>query len=55
MGIKFKAPPLPAPPGEYSVEHQRQLIRVIELYFNQLDAAAPVLEVDARRYALLTG
>ena len=38
---KFRASPLPIPPSEYSPEHFRQLIRVIELYFSQLDSLTP--------------
>jgi hypothetical protein len=38
---KFRASPLPIPPAEYSPEHFRQLIRVIELYFSQLDSLTP--------------
>jgi hypothetical protein len=34
---KFKASPLPNPSGQYSQEYVRQLIRVIELYFGQVD------------------
>jgi hypothetical protein len=38
---RFRASPLPIPPAEYSPEHFRQLIRVIELYFSQLDSLTP--------------
>jgi hypothetical protein len=38
---RFRASPLPIPPSEYSPEHFRQLIRVLELYFNQLDSLTP--------------
>ena len=38
---KFRASPLPIPPAEYSPEHFRQLIRVLELYFSQLDSLTP--------------
>jgi len=37
---KFKAAPLPNPPSQYDPQYIRQLIRVIELYFNQLDSRA---------------
>jgi hypothetical protein len=40
---RFRASPLPIPPAEYSPEHFRQLIRVIELYFSQLDSLAPIV------------
>ena len=38
---KFRAAPLPNPPDQYSQEHIRQLIRVLEIYFNQLDSKTP--------------
>ena len=38
---RFRASPLPIPPSEYSPEHFRQLIRVLELYFSQLDSLTP--------------
>ena len=37
----FRASPLPNPPGEYDPQYVRQLIRVIELYFSQLDSNTP--------------
>ena len=37
---KFRASPLPNPPAQYDPQYIRQLIRVIELYFNQLDSRA---------------
>lgn len=67
MGMqKFRASPLPQPTPEYSPEQQRQLIRVIERYFNLLDSDAAInvqdvfingnsLEVETRRYTLLMG
>ena len=39
--VKFKASPLPKPPSEYDSEYMQQLIRVIEIYFSQLDSLAP--------------
>ena len=33
----FVAPALPVPPLEYSQQEQTDLIRVLRLYFNQLD------------------
>lgn len=39
---KFRASPLPNPPENYSPEYVRQLIRVIELYFGQLDSQTPL-------------
>lgn len=37
---KFRHTPLPAPALEYDAQYMRQLIRVIELYFTQLDSMA---------------
>ena len=39
---KFRAAPLPNPTPEYSVETQQQLLRVLEVYFNQLDSQTPL-------------
>lgn len=38
---KFKAAPLPNPPAAYDPQYIRQLIRVIEIYFSQLDSFTP--------------
>lgn len=38
---KFRASPLPNPPSEYDPQYIRQLIRVLETYFSQLDSKAP--------------
>jgi len=38
---KFRAAPLPNPPFEYDAQYIRQLIRVLEVYFDQLDSKAP--------------
>jgi len=38
---KFKAAPLPNPPTQYDPQYVRQLIRVIEIYFSQLDSFTP--------------
>ena len=38
---KFKAAPLPNPPADYDPQYVRQLIRVIEIYFSQLDSFTP--------------
>jgi hypothetical protein len=35
---KFRASPLPNPPAQYDPQYLRQLIRVIETYFSQLDS-----------------
>lgn len=38
---RFKAAPLPNAPSEYDAQYIRQLIRVIETYFSQLDSNTP--------------
>jgi hypothetical protein len=38
---KFKAPPLPNPPGEWDAQYMRQVLRVLEIYFSQLDSNTP--------------
>ena len=38
---RFKASPLPNAPAEYDPQYIRQLIRVIETYFSQLDSRTP--------------
>lgn len=40
--LKFRAPPLPIAGPEYKQDYFAQLIRVLGLYFNQLDSKAPV-------------
>jgi hypothetical protein len=35
---RFRASALPNPPGEYDPGYMRQLVRVVELYFSQLDS-----------------
>jgi hypothetical protein len=40
--LKFRAPPLPIAGGEYKQEYFAQLIRILGLYFNQLDSKTPV-------------
>lgn len=37
----FRASPLPNPSGDYDPQYVRQLIRVLELYFSQLDSNTP--------------
>lgn len=37
----FRAPTLPNAPFNYDVQHMRQLLRVLELYFSQLDSNTP--------------
>lgn len=38
---KFRAAPLPNPPAQYDPQYLRQVIRVIETYFSQLDSNTP--------------
>lgn len=40
--IKFVAPALPLPTPEYNQQYQTDLIRVLRLYFNQLDSNVPL-------------
>ena len=38
---KFRAAPLPNPPADYDQQYLRQFIRVLEIYFDQLDSLTP--------------
>lgn len=38
---KFRASPLPNPPAQYDPQYLRQVIRVLENYFSQLDSNTP--------------
>lgn len=38
---KFNAPPLPNPPKDWDAQYMRQVIRVLEIYFSQLDSRTP--------------
>lgn len=38
---KFRAAPLPNPPAQYDPQYLRQVIRVLETYFSQLDSNTP--------------
>ena len=38
---RFKAAPIPNPPSQYDPQYMRQVIRVIENYFSQLDSNTP--------------
>jgi len=38
---KFKAAPIPNPPSDYDAQYLRQVIRVLETYFSQLDSRTP--------------
>ena len=40
--VKFRSSPLPLPPMQYSRTYVHQLIRVLELYFNQWDSLTPI-------------
>ena len=40
---KFRSSPLPIPGGEYDQQYMLQLIRVIGLYFSQLDSTTPLV------------
>ena len=43
MGMThFRAPPMPVPSAEYSQQYSTQLIRVLGIYFSQLDSNTPV-------------
>ena len=44
MGMQgFKAPALPVPPVEYDQRYHTDLIRILRLYFNQLDSTTPLV------------
>lgn len=38
---KFRAAPLPNPPAQWDSQYMRQVIRVLETYFSQLDSNTP--------------
>jgi hypothetical protein len=38
---RFKAAPIPNAPSDYDAQYMRQVIRVIETYFSQLDSRTP--------------
>lgn len=38
---KFRAAPLPNPPAEWDPQYMRQVMRVLEIYFSQLDSNTP--------------
>jgi hypothetical protein len=38
---RFRAAPLPNPPAQYDSQYLRQVIRVLETYFSQLDSNTP--------------
>lgn len=44
MGMeRFKAPALSVPPVEYDQKYHTDLIRILRLYFNQLDSTTPLV------------
>jgi hypothetical protein len=49
---KFKAAPLPNPPVQYDPQYVRQLVRVLEIYFSQLDSLTPNQAASYRAEAL---
>jgi hypothetical protein len=63
MGMeRFKAPALPVPPVEYDQKYHTDLIRVLRIYFNQLDSTTPLvldglqlLNLPTSGYGLRTG
>lgn len=44
--VSFRAPPMPVPPAQYSQQYGTQLIRVLGVYFSQLDSKTPI-QADA--------
>jgi hypothetical protein len=52
---KFHASPLPNPPAEYDPQYFRQFIRVLELYFSQLDSNTPNMAQSYRATDFLGG
>jgi hypothetical protein len=63
MGMQgFKAPALPVPPVEYDQRYGTDLIRILRLYFNQLDSTTSLvidglqlLNLPTSGYGLRTG
>jgi len=48
------APRLPNPPSEYTQAYTEQLLRVITLYFNQLDNPGPISAATQRNGTKIT-
>ena len=44
--VLFRAPPMPVPPAQYNQQYGTQLIRVLGVYFSQLDSRTPI-QADA--------
>ena len=43
MGMRsFRSPPLPLPPLNYDAQYFNQLIKVLQVYFTQLDSQNPL-------------
>ena len=40
--VLFRAPPMPVPPVQYNQQYGTQLIRVLGVYFSQLDSKTPI-------------
>ena len=40
---RFQAPALPVPPVEYDQRYHTDLVRILRLYFNQLDSTTPLV------------
>ena len=40
--VLFRAPPMPVPPVQYNQQYGTQLIRVLGVYFSQLDSRTPI-------------
>ena len=38
LSLNFKNSPLPNPPAQFDAQYIRQMIRVLEIYFDQSDA-----------------
>ena len=41
--LKFRAPVLPTPPHEYSVQYMDEFIRALDQYFSHLDSTTPIV------------
>lgn len=48
------APRLPSPQPEYTQDYMEQLLRVLRLYFNQLDNAGPISGATQRNGTKIT-
>ena len=41
--LKFAPPTIPLPPSNYDVQYFNQLVRVLNIYFNQAGSTTPVV------------